>query len=149
MTLLFPEDPDLVIEQVEVSSEITVTVRSQSPTAACPWCGVQSHRVQSRYTRHRTGTTGVDRLYLASDPRERQQPALSVRTTYAWLSWLAQQMHLHQQVIFSAEYLQIDWMAFDRQQNVTWLATRLPSVIIGACVCLLICLFMGDEGIPY
>jgi transposase len=42
---------DLVIEQVSVTNEVTVTVRAVSPTASCPCCGTISKRVQSRYTR--------------------------------------------------------------------------------------------------
>lgn len=66
--------------------------------------------------------------------------------TRVWLSWLAQQMRVHQQTIFYAEYLQTDWLPLDQQRIAIWLATRLPSVIIGACVCLLVSLFMisGD-----
>src|SRR5271157_4559410 len=48
---LFPDLPDVVIEQVQVANEITVTLRAASPTASCPWGGTISKRVQSRYTR--------------------------------------------------------------------------------------------------
>src|SRR6266568_8781727 len=50
MTIL-PDLSDLVIEQVSITNEVTVTVRASSPTASCPWCGTISKRVQSRYTR--------------------------------------------------------------------------------------------------
>jgi len=43
--------PDLVIEQVRITNEVTVTVCAASPTASCPCCGTISKRVQSRYTR--------------------------------------------------------------------------------------------------
>ena len=39
------------VEQVHVADEITLTLRTVSPTAACPSCGTLSRRVQSRYTR--------------------------------------------------------------------------------------------------
>jgi transposase len=42
---------DLVIEQVRITNEVTVTVCAASPTASCPCCGTISKRVQSRYTR--------------------------------------------------------------------------------------------------
>jgi transposase len=42
---------DLVIEQVSITNEVTVTVCAASPTASCPCCGTISKRVQSRYTR--------------------------------------------------------------------------------------------------
>src|SRR6266487_4246102 len=51
-------------------------------------------------------------------------------------------MHVHQQTIFYAEYLQTDWLALDLQQTVTWLAMRLPAMIIGGCVGLLVFLLV-------
>jgi transposase len=50
MTIL-PNLSDLVVEQVSITYEVTVTVRAASPTACCPCCGTISKRVQSRYTR--------------------------------------------------------------------------------------------------
>ena len=49
--LLFPDLPEVVIEQVKVTDEITLTLRTTSPTASCPCCGAGSSRIQSRYTR--------------------------------------------------------------------------------------------------
>ncbi len=43
--------PDLAIEQVSITNEVTITVRATSPTAPCPCCGTISKRVQSHYTR--------------------------------------------------------------------------------------------------
>jgi transposase len=50
MTII-PDLSDLVIEQVSMTNEVTITVRAASPTAPCPCCGIISKRVQSRYTR--------------------------------------------------------------------------------------------------
>lgn len=50
MTIL-PDLSDLVIEQVNITAEVTITVRAAAPTALCPCCGTISKRVQSRYTR--------------------------------------------------------------------------------------------------
>src|SRR6266487_3685273 len=50
MTIL-PDLSDLVIEQVSITNDVTVTVRATSPTASCPCCGTISKWVQSRYTR--------------------------------------------------------------------------------------------------
>jgi transposase len=50
--ILFSDLPDVVVEQVEVAETITITLHATSPTAACPWCGVQAEQVQSRYIRH-------------------------------------------------------------------------------------------------
>jgi transposase len=50
MTII-PDLCDLVIEQVRMTNEVTITVRADSPTAPCPCCGIISKRIQSRYTR--------------------------------------------------------------------------------------------------
>src|SRR3989440_11657578 len=49
--LIFPDLPDIEVEGVEVAEEITLTLRTTSPTALCPSCGTASSRIQSRYTR--------------------------------------------------------------------------------------------------
>jgi transposase len=48
---IFPDLPNVEVEGVEVAEEITLTLRTTSPTAACPSCGTVSSRIQSRYTR--------------------------------------------------------------------------------------------------
>jgi transposase len=50
MTIL-PDLSDLVIEQISVTNEVTITVRAASPAAPCPCCGTISKRIQSRYMR--------------------------------------------------------------------------------------------------
>ena len=50
MTII-PDLSDLVLEQVSMTNEVTITVRAASPTAPCPCCGTISKRIQSRYTR--------------------------------------------------------------------------------------------------
>src|SRR6266536_1175114 len=50
MTIL-PDLSDLVIEQVSITKNVTVTIHAASPTAPCPCCSTISKRVQSRYTR--------------------------------------------------------------------------------------------------
>jgi len=49
--IIFPDLPEVRIEQVHVADEITLTLRTTSSTASCPSCGALSTRVQSRYTR--------------------------------------------------------------------------------------------------
>jgi len=49
--IIFPDLPDVHVEEVEVAFEITLTLRTTSPMAACPSCGTQSSHIQSRYTR--------------------------------------------------------------------------------------------------
>jgi transposase len=50
MTII-PDLSDLVLEQVRMTNEVTITVRAASATAPCPCCGIISKRIQSRYTR--------------------------------------------------------------------------------------------------
>ena len=49
--VILPDLSDLVIEQVSITTDVTVTVRAASLAAPCPCCGTISKRVQSRYTR--------------------------------------------------------------------------------------------------
>jgi transposase len=49
--IILPEIPDVLIDQIEVADEITLTLHTTSPTACCSSCGTASSRVQSRYTR--------------------------------------------------------------------------------------------------
>src|SRR5947199_3482745 len=49
--IIIPDLPDVQVEEVEVAFEITLTLRTTSPTASCPTCGSASSRIQSRYTR--------------------------------------------------------------------------------------------------
>jgi transposase len=49
--LIFPDLPDVQVEEVEVACEITLTLRTTSPMAPCPSCGTPSSHIQSRYTR--------------------------------------------------------------------------------------------------
>jgi len=49
--IIFPDLPDIQVEEVEGAFEITLTLRTTSPMAPCPSCGTQSSHIQSRYTR--------------------------------------------------------------------------------------------------
>ncbi len=48
---MFPEIAGVLIEQVSMADEVTLTGHTTSPSASCPSCGTASSRVQSRYTR--------------------------------------------------------------------------------------------------
>ena len=49
--MIFPDLPEVLIEHISVTEEITLTLRTAAPIAFCPWCGTASQRIQSRYTR--------------------------------------------------------------------------------------------------
>ena len=51
MIIIFPDLPAVEVEGVEEAEEITLILRTTSPTALCPSCGTASSRIQSRYTR--------------------------------------------------------------------------------------------------
>ncbi|GHP00173.1 hypothetical protein KSF_102200 [Reticulibacter mediterranei] len=63
--------------------------------------------------------------------------------TCAWLSFLARQMQIHHTPVFSAEYLQTDWLEADQQRSVAWLFTRIPAIVLGACASLLVWGLLG------
>lgn len=62
--------------------------------------------------------------------------------THSWLSWLAQQMQAHQQTIFYAEHLQLDWLPSTQQRFTARHTTFIPSIVIGICVSLLVSIFL-------
>jgi transposase len=51
LMIIFPDLLDMEVERVEMAEEITLTLRTVSPTALCPSCGTASSRIQSRSTR--------------------------------------------------------------------------------------------------
>ena len=62
--IIFPDLPDMQVEEVEVGEEITLTLRTTSPTASCPSCGTVSSRIQSRSTRTLRDLPSVGRPIL-------------------------------------------------------------------------------------
>jgi transposase len=49
--IIFLDLPEAQVEGVDVAEEITLTLRTTSPTASCPSCGTESSQIQSRYRR--------------------------------------------------------------------------------------------------
>jgi hypothetical protein len=58
--------------------------------------------------------------------------------TRSWLGWLAQQMRNHDQTNFYLEHLQPDWLTEKQQRTYALLGVRLPAMIIGALVCIIL-----------
>ncbi len=111
-------------------SVLLLTYRGVSPRdIAKPGTGLE-RQVWTDYVARQVAEKGNNTRY----PLER---------TRAFLSLLAQQMRLHQQTIFYAEYLHTDWLASDQQRTAIWLTTRLPAIVIGVCVSLLVSLAVG------
>src|SRR5690242_2433816 len=50
MTVL-PDLSDLIIDQVSVTDDVTISVHAACPTALCPCCGTTCQRVHSHYIR--------------------------------------------------------------------------------------------------
>ena len=78
---------------------------------------------------------------------DRKQPGnarrYSLSQTRSWLGWLAQQMRLHNQTIFYGERLQADWLPNRLLRAFTWLAERIPAIVIGMLANLLVWFFLG------
>ena len=92
--------------------------------------------------------TGLERQvwmdYVARQVAEKGNDThYPLERTQAFLSWLAQQMRLHQQTIFYTEYLHTDWLVYDQQRAAMWLTRRLPAMAIGVSVSLLVLLAVG------
>jgi serine/threonine protein kinase len=114
-------------------SVLLLTYRGASPRdIAKPEAGLEQ-QVWTDYVARQVAEKGNNTHY----PLERTQ---------AFLSRLAQQMRQHQQTIFYAEYLHTDWLAFDQQRTVMWLTARLPAMVIGMCVSLLVSLAVGGNA---
>jgi len=62
--IIFLDLPHIEVEGVEVAEEITLTLCTTSPTAACPSCGTLSSRIQSRYIRKLRDLPSVGRPIL-------------------------------------------------------------------------------------
>lgn len=63
--------------------------------------------------------------------------------TRSWLSWLARQMRNHNQTIFYAEHLHMDWLDSTWQRWSLWLTMRLPAVLLGMLLSVLIIFIVG------
>jgi serine/threonine protein kinase len=58
--------------------------------------------------------------------------------TRAWLSCLARQMREHNQTVFYLEHLQPDWLSVGQRRTYTKLGIRLPAIVIGALISILV-----------
>jgi hypothetical protein len=68
--------------------------------------------------------------------------------TRAWLSYLAQQMRKHNQTVFYLEHLQPDWLKAKQQCTYAKLGIRLPAIMIGVLVSILVqWFFLGNTGL--
>jgi len=68
--IIFLDFPDIEVERGEVAEEITLILRTVSPTALCPLCGTVSSRIQSRYIRKLRDLPSVGRpLHLVMHAR--------------------------------------------------------------------------------
>lgn len=72
----------------------------------------------------------------------------SLEQTHCWLSWLAQQMREHNQTLFYGEYLQEDWLPATQQRAVKWLVIRLPAMLLGVLISLLLTSGLGSSNDP-
>src|SRR5947207_3633373 len=64
-----------------------------------------------------------------------------LRETQAWLGYLARQMREHNQTAFYLEHLQPDWLEAGEQRTYAGLAVRLPALVTGVLISILVFLF--------
>jgi serine/threonine protein kinase len=80
------------------------------------------------------------------------QKRYPLKQTRLWLSWLARQMREHNQTIFYAEHLQADWLDRKRQRWPLWLIVRLPVILLGMLISILITFlnaaFLEQSSLP-
>jgi DNA polymerase III delta prime subunit len=91
-------------------------------------------------------TAYVERMVTRKD-NARRYP---LEQTRAWLGWLARQMRGHNQMVFYLEHLQPDSLSTHQQRIYAWQAIRLPAIVIGILISILVQLFLsgGDNGLP-
>ena len=66
--------------------------------------------------------------------------------TCQWLAYLAQQIRSHQQTIFYAEDLHTDWLPGNQQRTAACLTIRVPAIVLGALVGILVFLFVAGPS---
>jgi TIR domain/NACHT domain len=77
--------------------------------------------------------------YVARQVREKgSDTRYPLKQTRSWLSFLAQQMRANNQPVFYLEHLQPDWLTCTQQRRYTWLAVRLPALLVGILASFLI-----------
>jgi hypothetical protein len=69
--------------------------------------------------------------------------------TCSWLGWLARRMRERNQTVFYLEHLQPDWLTRSEQHPFLISAVRLPTIVIGLLVTLLVQAFFADPASPY
>jgi hypothetical protein len=99
----------------------------------------QDTSVQQLFTQHEQLQQQIWTDYLARMV-ERKGNAIRypLRQTRTWLAWLAHQMRTRNQAVFYLEHLQPDWLADRQRRAYEWLGVRLPAMIVGVLVSILI-----------
>jgi hypothetical protein len=86
----------------------------------------------------------VERMITKKGKNRGQQKLYPFKDTCLWLSWLAQQMQSHNnQTEFYLEHLQFGWLPTGQQRAYTWLAVRLPGIVIGILTGLAVRFFLS------
>lgn len=73
------------------------------------------------------------------------QICYSPQQTRSWLGWLAKQMRTHNQTIFYPKHLQPDCLPANELRIYTWLAVRLPGILIGILAIVLMQLLLNGR----
>ncbi len=98
-------------------------------------------RIWTDYVERMVRQKGADRKTRTRLPEKRYLLA----QTRSFLSWLAQQMRIHNQALFYGEYLQESWLPATQQRTAKWLArwllVRLPVMLLGTLTSILLQFF--------
>lgn len=90
----------------------------------------------------------VERMLMRREGKAQYHPEQTLR----WLTWLARQMRKHNQAEFYIEQIQPDWLSESQSHRIyEHLAVRLPDMLIGGIVSLLIItmLFRTVFSLPF
>jgi hypothetical protein len=76
--------------------------------------------------------------------QKKHKKRYSLEKTSEWLGWLARQTRARGQTIFYIENLQSDWLTSKRRLSIyEWLAIRIPGMLIGIIISLVIFIVVG------
>ncbi len=102
------------------------------------------HRIWTDYVKRMVCEKGAERQSKSDTPTK----IYSLEQTRSWLSWLAQQMQVHNQTLFYGESLLEEWLPASQQQKTRWLVVSLPAMLLGTCVSLLLSFFLISASSP-
>ena len=93
----------------------------------------------SKSKRNNIFASYVDQMFIRRSRETRYSP----EQTILWLTWLANQMSLHNQTIFFIEHLKPDWLKTHQQKAHKWLSNIVLKALLSLTVVLSIASYFG------